>query len=256
MRHILSSKNRDVLEQFACSNVLVALDFDGTLAPIVREPERAAMRPATRAQLRAVARRYPTMVISGRGRADVASRVKGIGLRAVIGNHGIEPGSASGALGARVGGWCVQLGARLASLRGVIVENKHYSVAVHYRASRTKKLAKHAILAAASALGDVRLIGGKQVINILPRDAPHKGMALERARTRFRCDTAIYVGDDETDEDVFQLDQPGQLLGIRVGAKRSSAAAFHLASQLEVDELLRALASYRSQEPSRRRTAR
>jgi trehalose 6-phosphate phosphatase len=256
MRHILASSNREVLEQFACSNVLVAFDFDGTLAPIVREPDRAALRPSTRAALRAVALLYPTLVISGRSRVDVAARVKGVGVRAVIGNHGIEPGNASSALGARVGGWCVQLVARLAQLRGVVVENKHYSVAVHYRASRTKKRAKDAILTAASALGDVRLIGGKQVINILPRDAPHKGMALERARERFRCDTAIYVGDDETDEDVFQLDQPGQLLGIRVGAGRSSAAAFHLASQLEVDQLLRALATYRSQGPSHRRDAR
>jgi trehalose 6-phosphate phosphatase len=92
MRHILARANREVLEQFAWSNVLVALDFDGTLAPIVREPDRARMRATTRALLQAVARIYPTLVISGRGRADVAARVRGTGLRAVIGNHGIEPG--------------------------------------------------------------------------------------------------------------------------------------------------------------------
>ena len=43
-------------------------------------------------------------------------------------------------------------------------------------------------------------------------DAPHKGLALERERAHFACDTVIYVGDDETDEDVFRLDRPGQLL--------------------------------------------
>ena len=74
-------------------------------------------------------------------------------------------------------------------------------------------------------LGPVRLVGGKHVVNLLPAGAPHKGLALERARARLGCDTAIYVGDDETDEDVFALDQPGRLLAIRVGRKPSSSAA-------------------------------
>ena len=86
----------------------------------------------------------------------------------------------------------------------------------------------------------VRLIGGKQVVNILPAGAPHKGLALERARARLGCDTAVYVGDDETDEDVFALDRPGRLLGIRVGRKRSSSAASYVRAQAEIDRLLRA----------------
>lgn len=253
MRHILARAHREVLEQFAWSNVLVALDFDGTLAPVVGDPDQAAMRTATRAQLRAVAGLYPTVVISGRGRADVAARVNGVGLRAVVGNHGLEPGHASRALAARVDGWCAELARMLATLPGVVVENKHCSVAVHYRASRAKKLARHAVVTAASALGEIRLIGGKQVVNILPPNAPHKGMALERARMRLGCDTAIYVGDDETDEDVFELDQPGQLLGIRVGASRATAAAFHLVSQLEIDELLHTLSMVRRRAPMRPR---
>jgi trehalose 6-phosphate phosphatase len=90
-------------------------------------------------------------------------------------------------------------------------------------------------------LGDVRLIGGTQVVNILPSGAPHKGIAIGRERSRLKCDTAIYVGDDETDEDVFALDQPGQLLSIRVGRSRSSAAAYFIENQREIDELLRVL---------------
>jgi trehalose-6-phosphatase len=79
-----------------------------------------------------------------------------------------------------------------------------------------KKLARAAILEAAASLGDVRIVGGKQVVNLLPKGAPDKGKALERERERLCCDTAIYVGDDETDEDVFALDQPTRLLSIRV----------------------------------------
>jgi trehalose 6-phosphate phosphatase len=63
-------------------------------------------------------------------------------------------------------------------------------------------------------------------------------MALERERDRLRCDTAIYVGDDQTDEDVFVLDQPGRLLGIRVGRGRGSAASYGIVDQRAIDRLL------------------
>jgi trehalose 6-phosphate phosphatase len=153
----------------------------------------------------------------------------------------MEPGHATSKIADTVARWRPLLDERLAGLRGVEIEDKVFSVAIHYRQSRQKKLARSAILRAASTLCDVRLIGGKQVLNILPNGAPHKGVALERERTRLKCDTAIYVGDDETDEDVFTLDQPGQLLTIRVGWRRSSAAAYFIESQREIDELLRVL---------------
>ena len=70
MRHILARANRDVLRQFACSRVLLAFDYDGTLAPIVSDPKQAAMRATTRALLSEIAKRYPCVVISGRARAD------------------------------------------------------------------------------------------------------------------------------------------------------------------------------------------
>ncbi len=57
----------------------------------------------------------------------------------------------------------------------------------------------------------------------------------------FGCDTALYVGDDDTDEDVFALDQPGRLLTIRVGRKLDSLAGYFLRNQAEIDVLLRVL---------------
>jgi trehalose 6-phosphate phosphatase len=83
------------------------------------------------------------------------------------------------------------------------------------------------------------------VVNLLPPGAPHKGVALERARRQLGCDTALYVGDDETDEDVFGLDQPGQLLGIRVGRREASRASYFVRDQRRVDDLLRALVALR-----------
>ena len=246
MKDILSRGNREILQQFAWSNLLLAFDYDGTLAPIVRDPDKAPMRPTTRRLLAAVSAVYPCIVISGRSRNDVRRWLEGIPLRQVVGNHGIEPWQGTRPLMEEVRSWAPALGRHLAPFKGVRIENKTFSVAMHYRRSRQKRLARAAILEAAAALGPVRLIGGKQVINVLPLSAPHKGMALERERDRLGHDTALYVGDDETDEDVFGLDQPGRLLTICVSPRRASRAAFCLRSQVAVDELLTVLLSLRA----------
>lgn len=245
MRNILAQVNREVLEQFAWSNVLLAFDYDGTLAPIVEDPDRAFMRATTRMLLAEAARLYPTIVISGRAQDDALKRLRGVGIHEAVGNHGLEPWHGSSELMETVQRWQRVLDAHLAPLKGVHIEDKIYSLAVHYRRSREKKKARAAVLQAVSLLGDVRIVGGKQVVNVLPHGAPHKGIALERERERLHCDTAIYVGDDETDEDVFALDQPGRLLTIRVGAKRASAASYFVQGQSSMDELLSALVELR-----------
>jgi len=251
MRNILARANRDVIEEFAWSTVLLAFDYDGTLAPIVTDPNRAVMRPRTRALLAAAAKLYPVVVISGRAQVDARRRLEGVAVRAVVGNHGVEPWRASDRLMAEVRAWHPILQRWTGPHKGVWIEDKGYSVAIHYRLSREKKAARRAIMAAAAELGDVRIIGGKQVVNILPSSAPHKGMALERERERAGCDTAIYIGDDETDEDVFALDQPGRLLSIRVGPSRASAAPYFVAGQRAVDGLLSLLVDLRSEKRAR-----
>ena len=241
MKNILSRTNREVIEQFAWSNTLLAFDYDGTLAPIVDDPEEAFMRPPTRKLLEEAAKLYPTIVISGRAQGDALKRLRGTGVSEVIGNHGLEPWRGAEQLVENVRQWLPLLQSQLSRFKGVWIEDKTFSLAVHYRQSREKKQARAAILRASETLGKVRIVGGKQVVNLLPDGAPHKGIALERERERLRCDTAIYVGDDETDEDVFALDQPGRLLTIRVGAKRASAASYYIPRQAAVDDLLRAL---------------
>jgi trehalose 6-phosphate phosphatase len=241
MKDILALANRDVLEQFAWSNVLVAFDYDGTLAPIVRDPNQAFLRESTRRLLQRLAALYPTIIISGRAQLDARRRLRGIPLQRVVGNHGIEPWQATRPMMNKVKRWAPLLRRRLAPLKGIRVENKTYSAAVHYRASREKKKARAAILQAVVELGPIRVIGGKQVVNVLPRGAPHKGIALERERERLRCDTAIYVGDDETDEDVFGINEPGRLLTVRVSPKRDSQAMYYIKNQAAVDELLAVL---------------
>jgi trehalose 6-phosphate phosphatase len=246
MRNILVRPHLSVLQQFAWSNVCVAFDYDGTLAPIVTDPARANMREATRRLLMEVARAYPCIVISGRAQGDALRKLRGVGLREVIGNHGAEPWASGEVLSTAVARWLPILERKLGRNKGVVIENKTFSVAVHYRLSREKRAVRQAIMAAVRELGEVRMIGGKQVVNIIPAGAPHKGTALEKARARLGCDTAIYVGDDDTDEDVFRLDQPGRLLTIRVRSKQSSMAHYCVSSQREIDDLLLALRDLRA----------
>ncbi len=255
MQDLLSRAHREALEQFAASRVMVGLDFDGTLAPIVADRDRAAMRATTRRLLAEVARRYPCVVLTGRSRADVLRRLAGAPVARVIGNHGAERGRPAAAAMRRVRAWARRIGARLGDEPGVAVEDKGLSLAVHYRASRRKKRARERILAAVEGLRDVRLVGGKHVLNVLPADAPHKGLALERERARLGCDTSIYVGDDTTDEDVFALRQPGRLLAIRVGRAAGSAAGYYVRTQRDVDRLLRVLLDCRRKPRPSRRTA-
>lgn len=141
--------------------------------------------------------------------------------------------------------WRAAIEPGLAALRGVKLEDKVFSVAVHYRAARDKQGARDAIWKAAAALGTIRIIGGKQVVNILPAGALDKGVALGREFERLGCDAAVYVGDDETDEDVFARDEPETLLGIHVGRSQASLASYYLERQSEIDQLLRLLISMR-----------
>lgn len=256
MKSILAGAQREVLEQIAWSNVLLGFDFDGTLAPIQDDPETVALSGTTRGLLAETARLYPTVVISGRALRDVERRLTGVALRGVIGNHGLEPWRATDEMRTTVAGWKRRLARALEGLPGVEIEDKTYSLAIHYRRSRQKKLALGVIVGVLAGLGDARVIGGKQVVNVIPPGAPHKGVALERERDRLGCDTAFYIGDDETDEDVFALDRPGRLLTVRVGAQQVTQASYCLPRQPEIDSLLRRLIEIRRERGAALRRAR
>jgi trehalose 6-phosphate phosphatase len=257
MKALLTRANRGLLDQLAWSNVLLAFDFDGTLAPIVANRHQAAMRGRTASLFTKVCERYPSAVISGRSKADVARRLSGAQVRYLVGNHGLEPGTRLGTFERQMVRVHPRLEAALAGVAGIDIENKRYSLAVHYRRSREKARAREAIRRAVAALPEpMRLIPGKLVINVVPEAAPSKGDALLALRDRTEADVAMYVGDDVTDEDVFRLDQPGRLFTIRIGRSRSSAARYYLRQQREIDLLLEHLAALRDGRaaPHRRRT--
>jgi trehalose 6-phosphate phosphatase len=245
MHHILAKRHSHKLAEFASSNVLLAFDYDGTLAPIVERPSLARMRPATRRLLAAVARRYPCVVISGRARQDLARRVGGVPVWHLSGNYGLEPWAQDAAYPPQVNEWVRQLERTLPAHQGITIENKTYSVTLHYRLAKHQRRAVKAIKQAISALRGARTLGGKHAISLVPRDAPSKGIALERARRLLACDTAIYVGDDDTDEEAFKAGRSDRLLGIRIGARARSRARYHLKDQDEIDDFLKTLIEFR-----------
>jgi trehalose 6-phosphate phosphatase len=260
MKALLSRENRVLLDQLAWSNVLLAFDFDGTLAPIVANRHQAAMRARTARLFTSVCERYPSAVISGRAKADVARRLSGAKVRYLIGNHGLEPGTRLGMFERQVVQAHPRLEAALEGVPGIDIENKRYSLAVHYRRSREKAKAREAIRRAVAALTTpMRTIPGKLVINVVPEAAPSKGDALVALRDRTEADIAMYIGDDVTDEDVFRLDQPGRLFTVRIGRSKTSAARYYLREQQEIDTLLEHLVALRVEHPvtrARRRGAR
>lgn len=235
------------LAAMARQRVLVALDFDGTLAPIVSRPELAAMRDSTRSRLEKLSKRYPVILLTGRARADGLARLSGISLLEVIGSHGIESqGTVASGFLKTVAHWRAELSDRIRALKGVELEDKRFSLSIHYRNAEQPELAEAAIAAAAGQLPRARIIGGKKVVNILPDDGPDKGAALVSACRRQGYRHAIYVGDDDTDEAAFAIHGQEEVLGIRVGGAPQSRARFFLQSQERIDDLLEQLILFRS----------
>jgi trehalose 6-phosphate phosphatase len=81
------------------------------------------------------------------------------------------------------------------------------------------------------------------VLNLVPHGAPTKGDALLRVAREERCDHAIYVGDDHTDEDAFSV--PGlEVFAVRVGRTHTSLAPYFVHTPNEVGALLQAIADF------------
>jgi trehalose 6-phosphate phosphatase len=216
------------------------LDFDGTLASIAPRPEQAGLTPDMRRLVRRLSVRVPVAIISGRSLPDIQSRV---GLKGIVyaGNHGLEIGGPG--LRYRMGnavGWRRRLRALAARLRenlevlpGIIVEDKEYTLSVHYRLARGKIRHKAARwmernLMPIGRAGEIRIGRGKAVWEIRPPIDWDKGRAVAwlLRQARFRGRWPLYIGDDETDQDAFRtIRRIG--LGIAVGPPEKKGAAHH-----------------------------
>jgi trehalose 6-phosphate phosphatase len=260
MKALLHPRHRAALARFlgpasAPRRILLAFDYDGVLAPHVKDPSGAGIRPRTRALLRRVARLYPVAVVSGRAWRDCA-RFLGKIDATVVGNHGFElgrPVPVPGAVVRQVRGWRRRLERALRDVPGVHFEDKRCTLAVHYGLGGDLATAERAVYEAANHLTGTRLIPGKRVLNVLPHDFPSKGDAVRSLVASLGADGAVVLGDDVTDEDAFAVGAP-LVFGVHVG-KGPSLAPWRLAQQLDVDALLALLIAARKPRRARPRRA-
>lgn len=200
--------------------LLLGLDFDGTLAPIVPRPEDAAMPTEVRLLIESLVQRADTRVafISGRGLHDLTGRVAIEGAF-YAGNHGLEiegPGvhrmheqaaAARDDMAALAG----RLRTALADIPDAAVEDKGVTLSVHYRqvtADDSAAAVRRLVRSCTDGMRGLRVTDGKKVVEIRPDVDWHKGRALAFLRTtieqRFGPAPAVFIGDDRTDEDAFR----------------------------------------------------
>lgn len=242
MRWILGPAGLRTLATIPRDDVLFAFDFDGTLAPLVASRDAAQMRRTTKKLFANLAARAPCAVISGRARDDVAQRLEGLPLRAIVGNHGAEPSPGMEALAAAIAEARAVIAPKLEHFEGVELEDKRYTLSIHYRRAEDPDRACAAILTAVEPAPGVRVVPGKRVVSLVPEGAPTKGDALHALQRALGLTHALFVGDDDTDEDIFRLDDP-TLLSIRVRKTPTTHARWYLRTQRELDILLALLAT-------------
>lgn len=248
----------ELLERMQGRRVAVFLDYDGTLTPIVPDPDAARMPAPMRSTVEALSQRYPVAVVSGRDLATLRDFVQ-LGSVYYAGSHGFDiVGPQGRALQYEQGTELLpvlsraaaELAADLAAIPGAHLERKRFSVAVHWRHVPPEQLPQvEAIVDSVLAHHPLlRKAGGKKVFEVQPDIDWHKGRAVEwLLRALGLEDPAVlplYVGDDLTDEDAFHAlhERGGLALVVRGEVERPTEGDYALRDTDEVRlflELLR-----------------
>jgi len=241
MKHVLGAEGQAALQTLLSGPALLVFDFDGTLAPIVADPQSARMLLPVARALRVLSTHWPVAVVTGRAIADVEDRLD-FEPWAVVGSHGAEdPGSPRSVDPSSLDGVRAALqagGAQALRQAGVMVEDKGMSLALHYRLARDRVGAHTAALAFARSLGaGVAVFEGKMVVNLVPPDAPHKGDAVMGLLQRSGASNVLFVGDDVNDEPVFRCAMPSWVT-VKVGREAHSAARYFIDSTAEMAIML------------------
>ncbi|KAF5771437.1 putative trehalose-phosphatase [Helianthus annuus] len=243
--------------------IVVFLDYDGTLSPIVCDPDRAFMSDQMRAAVQDVSKHFPTAIISGRSREKVYSFVK---LNEVYysGSHGMDtmgPAQKNHSYDDKyhyktvdeegnefivfqpakdflpaIKKMLVEMMERTKNIRGVVIEDNMFCLSVHYRHVKDDEDYERLEQEVKSMLvnyPEFHLTSGKKVLEIRPSIEWNKGHALEYLINNLGFDNSktllpIYIGDDTTDEDAFRvLRERGEGYPIVVSSKPTKTMAFH-----------------------------
>ncbi|KAI4319986.1 hypothetical protein MLD38_033515 [Melastoma candidum] len=272
--------------------IVVFLDYDGTLSPIVNDPDRAFMTDEMRSAVKKVSNYFPTAIISGRSRDKVKEFVR---LENVYyaGSHGMDimspPASPESfpswkhstipALHQKGNGTVFQparnylpavqemlaaIEKQIANIQGARVEDNRFCISVHYRQVKEEDLEmlEQKVISVLQKYPDFHLTRGKMVMEIRPSIEWNKGHALEYLLEKlgFKDSTDVlplYIGDDRTDEDAFKVIQRrGQGYPIIVSSiPKETKASYSLRDPSEVLAFLSRLARWRKASSSSNRSS-
>lgn len=232
------------MSSFVPGKTLLAFDYDGTLTPYFTDPERVYTPPGIAKVMKHLAALTPVAVVSGRAVRSLRRRL-GFPAAYLVGNHGIDGLASSRRKLPAARKTTVSWERELKALQkagffpqGVRLEDKKYSLTLHYRQSRNPRAARIAIQKAISRLRPKpRVVRGKYVFNCVPAGLPHKGDALREIQRLSRTKNVFFIGDDVTDEDVFR-NAPKHWVTVRVGHHSQSAARFSVPGFRDVERLL------------------
>lgn len=243
MKPLFAKQGREELRRLARGNTLYAFDFDGTLAPIVADPAQARAADRVTLPLAQLATLVPVAVVSGRAKRDLIERLP-CEIAYVVGNHGNEGLPAEPPTAAELEDTCrrwrtgLELQLLAPEARGVRLEDKGRSLSLHYRAAPDPAAASGFLRSVAHALvPQPTVVDGKMVLNLLPPGALTKFDALRILVHHEGVDNVLFVGDDDTDEIVFER-APGHWTTVRIDPGGDTAARFCLDEQASIEVLL------------------
>jgi trehalose 6-phosphate phosphatase len=235
------------------SDVSLFLDFDGTLVDIAERHDAVVVEPALGRLVAALADRLDgrVAVVSGRSAADILAYLGIVDTPAAItvaGSHGLELRWSDGRCEAplRPDGLDDALEAFQALAEahpGVVVEEKPYGAALHYRLAPDAGAACDALADAVAARTGFALQRGKMVVELRAHGAD-KGDAVRRFMNEppMMGTRPIFIGDDLTDEAGFRAAEALGGWGVLVGGPRHTAARYRLAGVFEVHKWLNGVA--------------
>ena len=249
----LSSELRNAIRHLAeSSTLLVASDYDGTIAPIVSDPAQALPDRRAVVALRALAELPQTHVaiISGRSLENLAAFLPGIDGVHLVGSHGSEfdtgfAADISPSKRALLDSIRQKLSKIADQAPGLTTEEKPASICLHFR-NATREAAHAATEAVRNGPATepgVHCMFGKMVIELAVVEAD-KGNAVEYLRRRVGAARCVFIGDDVTDENAFRS-LSGPDVGIKVG-EGETLASLRLPGQEDVARFLALLVEARS----------
>jgi len=241
----------------AVADISLFLDFDGTLVDIAERPDAVVVDSSIGRLVAALADRLDgrVAVVSGRDAGTILPYLgigEGAAPFAIAGSHGLELRWSDGRTEAplrpaRLDDVLTAFAALAQDHPGVVVEEKPFGAALHYRQAADAGPACDALAETIAHSAGFAIQHGKMVVELrLP--GGDKGDAVRRfmAEPPMAGTRPVFVGDDLTDEAGFRAAEALGGWGILVGGPRTTAARYRLAGVDEVHEWLSGVAGVKA----------